>query len=514
MTTYENYVRAEVARRLEGFDHETLSFVTCRACLRNVSGIAVFPGKRQHLVLHTLRALLIATVYGLANTEDRKLLRERAIHASETLRASQGAATSSEHGSSFTDHPVHFATTSAFRLIWRLEGTGDTSEIFTNLEGAIRFSLMRLGGYDPGSHGFNLIEKDLRYDVADLRFTPIWPNTDKPEWVTEFHIAFTDYLATEDWEFWLRWYSEVCEGTFADWDLAVAVALIPNEVWEGEEAVTKVAEAIRKIEADQLAKAVIINETLAWNDDTQVFHVEHPSVSNEQRLARHLSRVSDALDDILALGGGNGMTANTVEYRIIKRLVEKYSDDPERVAFDLTDVNKSIARQIKVGEYDDDGPIENLRASIIACVAFVCETHEEVAEELARGFEPEPQVVSEEDALVLEEAWRLSAAMLDEQAAQTTLEDKAEIMAGRIIDAAVDPMPEWSREANAMRSIVLRRQISRLWQQARGFATVPGLAEKYESQHSKALGYVARAGFGVDYLYRAITILGRWLGFG
>ena len=302
------------------------------------------------------------------------------------------------------------------------------------------------------------------------------------------------------------------DGTFRDWPLAIEVALLPDNLWEGEDALAKVAEAIREIEARRANEKAKLNETLILNPSTQRYSARPAPISNTKRLQRHLSRVEDALDDIVALGGGNGLTANTAEFRIIKRLVQKYGNDPERVAFDLTDANKSIARQIKVGEYADDEPLKLLQAANTACIAFVCEAHEEVAKELARGFDPEPQAVSEEDALVLEKAWRLSEAMLDEEAAQTTLEDKAEIMAGQIIDAATDPMPEWSREAHAIRSIVLRRQISRMWRQAQGLMTIDGLAKAYDSKFSKAAGVVGRVGLGVGVLHQAILILGRFLG--
>ncbi|WP_299651747.1 hypothetical protein [uncultured Tateyamaria sp.] len=51
-------------------------------------------------------------------------------------------------------------------------------------------------------------------------------------------------------------------GTFRDWDLAVEVAKIPNDVWEGENAVAKVAEAIREIKADLNTKDALPPEVI------------------------------------------------------------------------------------------------------------------------------------------------------------------------------------------------------------------------------------------------------------
>lgn len=354
---------------------------------------------------------------------------------------------------------------------------------------------------------------DARHEASALQMMPVWAEARFSRDVAAVHREFLNFLGNHsDWSFWHHWYCEMWEGDFRDWSLATQVALIPNEVWEGEDAVANVAAAIREIKVRNTADQAQTTETLILNETTYQYAAHSAPTSNTGRLRRHLSRVEDALDDIIALSGGNGMTANTAEFRIIKRLVQKYADDPERVAFDLTDANKSIARQIRVGEYADDEPLRLLQAANAACIAFVCGTHEEVADELARGLEPEPQMVTQEDGLVLDEAWRLSEAMLDHEAAQTTREDKTEIMAGQIIDAAVDPMPEWSREAHAMRSIVLRRQISRMWQQAQGLATIEGLATAYDGKVSKAIGVVGRVGLGVGILYQAILILGRMLG--
>ncbi len=327
------------------------------------------------------------------------------------------------------------------------------------------------------------------------------------------HKKFLSVLSDgEQWSFWHRWYGEMWVGDFTDWDLAIEVAKIPDEVWEGDDALANVAQAIREIEARRAHDVARINETLVLDEDSQKHRAEHPEPANPERLRRHLLRVEEALDDILALGGGNGVTANTVEFRIIKRLVRKYSDDPERVAFDLTDVNKSIRRQIKVGEYADDEPLRLLQAANTACVAFVCDSDPEIATELDRGFDPAPQAIPEADALVLQDAWHISADMLEAKEALTTREDQAEILSGQVIDAEADPMPEWSAQAHAIRSIVLRRQISRMWQQARGLMTVESLARLYDTEHSKAAGYVGRVGVAAGVLIKAILVLSRMLG--
>ncbi|WP_223422289.1 hypothetical protein, partial [Tateyamaria pelophila] len=54
-----------------------------------------------------------------------------------------------------------------------------------------------------------------------------------PNAIAENHARFLTYLDSHaDWAFWRRWYGEMWEGTFTDWDLAIEVAKIPDAVWD------------------------------------------------------------------------------------------------------------------------------------------------------------------------------------------------------------------------------------------------------------------------------------------
>ena len=70
-----------------------------------------------------------------------------------------------------------------------------------------------------------------------------------PKSIAEAYESWLTYLSGEDWTFFRTWFVQMWDGTFTDWDLAIEVAKIPDEVWEGEDALAKVAEAIRGIEA-------------------------------------------------------------------------------------------------------------------------------------------------------------------------------------------------------------------------------------------------------------------------
>lgn len=527
----------QLSVQLRSHSRKKCCLLAARAALRVVAAISWEEARVPSHGLQTLRALLLAATRSVGSELDTEWMSEAAYtasghvhHGADMISGASGEALRGENPGKWYNlataagYAGEAANSAAYTVI-PIENPNSHSLTTVKLAARTAVFCARIGDAtmfserDIDDHPIAQLVvdeslHDATLDVRDMRSAPLWrTRSEVPEALSAKRDLFHTFIAhDDDWSFWRHWYSQMWDGTFRNWDLAIEVAKIPDEVWEGEDALAKVAAEIREIGARRNAEKARINETLVLNETSQRYIARPIETSNSDRLQRHLSRVEDALDDILALGGGNGLTANTVEYRVIKRLVQKYPDDPERVAFDLTDVNKSISRQITVGEYADDEPLKLLQAASTACIAFVCETHDEVAKELARGIEPEPQAVSEEHALVLEEAWRVSVAMLEEEAAQTTLEDKAEILAGQVIDAAVDPMPEWSPDAHAMRSIVLRRQISRMWQQARGLATIESLARAYDSKPSKAAGVIGRIGIAADYLHRGIIILGKMLG--
>ncbi|MEP4246865.1 hypothetical protein [Tateyamaria sp.] len=512
----------------EGQPPEVRSTMASRAALRVGANLGLYEGKyADTLVLTALRCTLTSAVRGLGRTADVEWLEQAARSAdittyAVTLSAARFSLNSGTNAAALSASLAARSALSAARSadsaassVSSAARSGGTSAAGSAAHSAL---IAARPAISPISSARSVVRSadsaaagDSQHLDGNLNSVRLWAGTIPPAIIQAQHTRFLVQLRSNpDWDFFRTWYEQMWDGMFTDWDLATAVAKINDDVWG--KGLAAVAEEIRGIKARLAHDAARINETLVLNNETQKYSAEHIHISNTQRLDRHLSRVEESLDDILALGGGNGLTTNSPEFRIIKRLVGKYSDDPERVAFDLTDVNKSIRRQTKVGEYADDEPLKLLQAANTACVAFICDAEPEIAKELGRDFDPRPQAVPEQDVLVLEEAWRISEAMLEPNAALTTLEDKAEVLAGQVIDAEFDPMPEWSSQAHAMRSIVLRRQISRMWQQAQGLMTVKGLAELYDTDHSKAAGYVGRMGGGAATLITAILILAGILG--
>ncbi len=116
------------------------------------------------------------------------------------------------------------------------------------------------------------------------------------------------------------WYAQMWDGTFRDWDLAIEVATLPDELWEGEDALAKVAEAIRGIEAkrdllDQItALKGEVSRLRAANHSPSVGHNQGPPLENQE----------------VALRGQIELVWPVLEE--LEQEVEKSEPDPERIA--------------------------------------------------------------------------------------------------------------------------------------------------------------------------------------
>lgn len=391
---------------------------------------------------------------------------------------------------------------------------------------------------DPSGSLFSAFDEDAdqlpvagasALDVAALLCRPLWPTIahddtppGEPERLAEGYTKLTAFFDTDPqvWSFWKRWLDGMRAGQPMDWKLQEQIALIDDEIWEaGPKAVAK---EIRARTLTWAISRVRVQEDLKLDDETSKYSAVPLEASNPERLKRHLERVEDSLDDIIALGGSNGLTESTVEYRIIKRLVAKYGDDPERVAFDLREVSRGIERQIKAGEYADDEPMRRLQTAALDGFAAITGMEPDIAAELESDQRGVAETPSTQEVLVLEAAMQISSSLMTRKTAETTEEDAAEILRGEIIDAALnEPTDAFVQRVRAYRASVLRRQIKRLAQMARDFSVKEtllklqdSLAVHYDEKTSKAAGVVGRYLNIAAMFYHAVRILGRMLGFG
>ncbi len=196
-------------------------------------------------MLACLRAALISSVFGSKNLPDPSSIRREAEAARAAIElAVSNAGRVAGHHSSPSEYIVAIGAAKAIGA--------SAIAVFSPDDARLAF-WAPLNGIDSEAiydTVFSFCREDIAQGEGDLRNSPIWNGRNVP---SSFAQRTQDWLSHidnhTDWSFWHRWYKQMTNGTFQEWDLAIEVAKIPDEVWEGEDAVAKVAEAIREIEA-------------------------------------------------------------------------------------------------------------------------------------------------------------------------------------------------------------------------------------------------------------------------
>ncbi|WP_299613547.1 hypothetical protein [uncultured Tateyamaria sp.] len=228
--------------RLERLSGEKRSLIACRASLRVLPFFVVF--KKQptdRVILASFRAALVTLAFGCGSANKTEI--------SKLQNAALLAASSKGFGNFFSGALGNFTEISArtvafphvpFYVSRAIDATFWFCErVFLNGEAAAK---------DLSTE----VSSDIHLNEEKILSNPLWGPELAPHQFSEWLEKWIAYLSADaKWSFWHRWHLEMWNGTFRDWDLAVQVALIPNEVWEGDDAVAKVAHAIREIEARQ-----------------------------------------------------------------------------------------------------------------------------------------------------------------------------------------------------------------------------------------------------------------------
>lgn len=107
-------------------------------------------------------------------------------------------------------------------------------------------------------------------------------------------------------------------------------------------------------EAEALAERLALAEELVQDADSGLFDVRPKEISKPDLLGATLGQISDAIEDVLATPS-NGLNERSVEIRKLRRTLDRYANDPQRVEMDLTTVHGSLLRQIANGEIPSSG---------------------------------------------------------------------------------------------------------------------------------------------------------------
>jgi hypothetical protein len=159
------------------------------------------------------------------------------------------------------------------------------------------------------------------------------------------------------WGFWHDWYLAMWEGRFTDWDLAIEVAKIPDDVWEqGAEAV---AAAIREIKARLgVASKDITPEDVLPHNVTNLFD-RAPIV--QASMATFSETINLRVDAFSRLARPNERIAF---FDTLKSLPETADRIAHLVVQDRTDEGNQTALALEVGRLR--AQVEQLRTDLKA----------------------------------------------------------------------------------------------------------------------------------------------------
>lgn len=102
-------------------------------------------------------------------------------------------------------------------------------------------------------------------------------------------------------------------------------------------------------QAKALSELTPLAEEVVQNPDTGKFSTRPKAIEKPDLLGATLGQVADAIEDVLH-DARNGLNAGSLDIRKLRRTIERYSNDPQRVEMDFTTAHGSITRQIAVEE--------------------------------------------------------------------------------------------------------------------------------------------------------------------
>gem|GEM_PF-4689872 len=208
--------------------------------------------------------------------------------------------------------------------------------------------------------------RQVNADIADHQLTdsssPLWHyESSKDDGPRNHHIFLSRLDADRStWGFWHDWYLAMWEGRFTDWDLAIEVAKIPNDVWEqGAEAVAlEIAKLKDKHLSEKLPQIEIIFETETGEYDVRA-SVADPSTLVESVLARVSFAFQTALES-----NACDLNAMSLPAKILRQVFENCRDDPNAIEQFFRQASEMIKRKIAEGQFADDDELELLTATL------------------------------------------------------------------------------------------------------------------------------------------------------
>ncbi|MEO0767220.1 MAG: hypothetical protein AAFY75_14490 [Pseudomonadota bacterium] len=361
--------------------------MTSRAALRVVANVSLSHElQRKKLALLSMWALLVSASRAMGPTADMAVLEKTAISARSQTEAAYSAhskftsrspteiadsflaAEVAAHSAALSAASVNVAHRCALCLARSFNSTSYSVLDSADLEIQER----------THSAAVAAASKDGKQTSDILIRAPIWGDTPIPKTVSVNHAAFLDYLGSDpDWAFFRRWYAQMWDGTFEDWDLAIEVATLDPDLWEGEDALARVAEAIREIEARQLVERLPQVEEV-FKTEAGLYDVRGTisepcklldSVCDRVRFAFDLAVQSNACD----------LNEMSVAAKLLRHALEDCRDDPNAMEQFFRQAGALIKGGIERGIFGEDDTLYVLTRTLDEVALQMRSDHPEVA---------------------------------------------------------------------------------------------------------------------------------------
>ncbi|MEL7097331.1 MAG: hypothetical protein AAGM84_00755 [Pseudomonadota bacterium] len=368
----------------EGQPQHIRSAIVGRSALRVIAftcGSA--PSKRSNLVLLALRASLVTLCSGQCDNADIGILKEiagKAFAGADRIAALASSGADYETGPTSDELRAAYAAdaaAAAAEMVFMGVASHTTNGDFASLAGRVltrsALALSPSSPFRTRSAGYLAVlaqcSRDANEAPSGLIGRTLWSHEARSKAYARKKRSFDMLLSSSaDWAFWRRWYGEMWDGTFRDWDLAIEVAKIQDEYWEGDDALSEVAREIEKI-SDRFRTSITV--PIIRNNNDTAFRLKDEAPLPDEVLDYIKERVGGALDTALADGGANGFDAECPEAMAIRNALT--SRNPSAVAGLLNDASLMFQKNLG-NRYPDDGSLIALQAAAFSGAEEICET--------------------------------------------------------------------------------------------------------------------------------------------
>ncbi len=217
------------------------------------------------------------------------------------------------------------------------------------------------------------------YDIQQM---PLWENGKTPENIlASWEVSCAWMKDKPGYGFWIRWFEAALEGRpiTGDWDSHwqfLHDILTGIRSFEWSKRAEHVAGLISEIEVKYFQKRLPLAEELTQNPETGKYRVHSIPVADIPLLDTLLARLEDLLEDCHL--SHNGIGDSDRETRVIRRVLEKYRDNPQRIEMDFTDLASRLRMKLRLGEYAESDENSGLLSGVEDCIRLVRDRHPDV----------------------------------------------------------------------------------------------------------------------------------------